>query len=225
MQQKPPGKFITFEGGEGSGKSTQARRLVERLRKSGIDAVLTREPGGTEAGKAIRRILTDAEANYDLDPVCEAMLFCADRRNHLSKLVWSALDAGKWVICDRFADSTMAYQGYGHGQDRELLQKAYALIAGDFQPDLTFLCDIDPEKGLARSRSVLKATDDKVEANEHRFEDMDLSFHKRLREGFLEIADQNKSRFIVLDAEKSPDTVHEKIMEEIEKRFALANAV
>lgn len=220
-----PGKFITFEGGEGSGKSTQARRLAEVLRKSGIDVVLTREPGGTEAGKAIRRILTDAEANYDLDPVCEAMLFCADRRNHLTRLVWPAMEAGKWVISDRFADSTMAYQGYGHGQDGELLQKAYALIAGDFQPDLTVLCDIDPEKGLARSRAVLKATSDKVEASEHRFEDMELSFHKRLREGFLEIARQNKGRFVIVDAESAPDTVHERIMSEIEKRFALANAV
>lgn len=220
-----PGKFITFEGGEGSGKSTQARRLVERLRKSGVDIVLTREPGGTEAGKAIRRILTDAEANYDLDPICEAMLFCADRRNHLTRLVWPAMEAGKWVISDRFADSTMAYQGYGHGQDREMLGKAYQLIAGDFQPDLTFLCDIDPEKGLSRSRAVLQATADAVEAKEHRFEDMELAFHKRLREGFLEIARQSSGRFVVLDAEETPDSLHEKIMNEIEKRFALANAV
>ena len=205
------GLFITFEGGEGSGKTTQIRLLKEAMEQMGKEVLLTREPGGSEGAEKIRPLLVSGNANWDA--LTEVLLFSAARRDHLVNKIWPALKEGKIVLCDRFADSTLAYQGYGRKDDKELQQKLidlYQMIAGDFRPDLTFILDIDPEIGLKRSC-------DRLGNNERRFEDMDIQFHKNLRQAFLKIAQQDNQRCYVIQTNRSVEDIHQDIMEIIKK--------
>ena len=179
------GLFITFEGGEGTGKSTQIKLIEEYLKEKGKDVVTSKEPGGTEVGLEIRKLLVCGDKDK-FDATAEALLYFADRHIHLTKKIWPAMEKGAIVLSDRFADSTMAYQYYGYNKrvSKETLNTLYDIAVGRFKPDLTIILDIDPEKGLARSFAKAKNMDVK----ELRFEGRDLEFHHNLRNGFLEIA-------------------------------------
>lgn len=212
------GRFVTFEGGEGTGKSTQLRLLADYLRTKGINAVATKEPGGTPTGQELRRILVTGDKDK-FDATAEALLYFADRHIHMTQKVWPEMEQGAWVLSDRFADSTVAYQYYGYDKrvSKENLDCLYNIAVGDFKPDLTVILDIDPEIGLARS--FKKA--DGMNVKELRFEGRELAFHQRLRRGFLEIAEQEPQRCIVLDADKSIEALHEEIVKVITERFGL----
>jgi dTMP kinase len=197
------GKFITFEGGEGTGKSTQTQRLADYLRSKDIDVILTREPGGSEGAELIRALLVSG-ATSRWDPVTEVLLLYAARLDHWQKVIEPALQQGMWVICDRFADSTLAYQGYGHGVDRELILDIHNRVLGHVNPDQTFIFDLDPAVGVARALNR--------HTSETRFENMAMDFHNRMRQGFLEIAQANPSRCIVIDAQKDMDTITAEIV-------------
>lgn len=206
------GLFITFEGGEGTGKSTQCRLLAESLTAQGQACLLTREPGGSPGAEQIRSLLVQGDKDR-WDTMTEMLLFMAARRNHLTQTIWPALQAGQVVICDRFLDSTVAYQGYGYGKNQKTIDDIYCvyhLIAGDFEPDLTFILDLEPAAGIRRSLS-------RVGNTEQRFESMDLSFHQNLRTGFLELA-QNNDRYCVIDALQSIDVIHQKIMDIVKQK-------
>jgi len=203
------GKFITFEGGEGTGKSTQARLLADYLTQQGHKVALTREPGGSPGAEIIRELLVSGAIDR-WTPISEALMMYAARADHWQNLIQPELAKGTWVICDRFADSSMAYQGYGRGVDLDFLQQLYKMIIGDRQPDHTFVLDIAPEIGLQRSFQRLHASGKNV--SEGRFEAMDLEFHRRLRNGFLEIARMNTDRCIVIDATKSLQLIHQEII-------------
>ena len=192
-------RFITFEGGEGAGKSTQVAKLMEFLAKQGIEAVQTREPGGSPGAEEIRGLLLKGGAER-WDGMTEVLLHSAARRDHLVKTVWPALAAGKWVICDRFFDSTLAYQGWGHGIDKEDIASAIRLAGGDFKPDMTLILDMDVEKGLERAKARGQGQD--------RYESLGLDFHTRLRQGFLAIAAQDSKRCRVIEADQPPVQVH-----------------
>ena len=209
------GCFITFEGGEGAGKTTQILLLAEYLRSCGKDVVVTKEPGGTEVGRELRKVLCTGDPDK-LDPLAETLLYYADRRMHLQQKVLPALAAGKWVISDRFADSTTAYQCYGYGGriKKEVMDALYRIAVGDFYPDLTIVLDIDPQKGLARSLQRNETAAEK----EIRFEQKELAFHNNLRRGFLEIA-RTAPRYVVLDADKSVEELYLDIVKTTEERL------
>jgi len=219
MPQK--GLFITLEGGDGTGKSTQIRMLAAALAAAGVDAVTTREPGGTPQAERIRDLLLQRDSG-SFDPLTEAMLMFSARREHLVNKIWPEMEKGKWVISDRFADSTRAFQGYGMGLDAALIEKLYALVAGDFQPDLTFIFDIDPEAGLARSMKQKGQTQNAAESTEDRYERMGLAFHNRLRDGFLEIARQYPERCVIIDAAQDIQAVHRQVLRVIEDRYGIS---
>jgi dTMP kinase len=204
------GRFITFEGGEGAGKSTQVRLLTAALAGQGRDVLATREPGGATGAEEIRWLLVSGDPGR-WDGVTEALLHFAARRDHLARTVWPALDAGRWVVSDRFADSTMAYQGYGHGLGREPIERLYAVTVGSFAPDLTLILDVPPESGIARTHARMDGED--------RYERMDLSFHQRLRAGFLEIAALEPQRCVIIDASGSVDEVHAAILKAVAERL------
>jgi len=202
--------FITFEGGEGSGKSTQLRRFLEFLHRQGIDAISTREPGGIEGAEEIRRLLVEG-APGRWDGLTETFLHMAARREHLAKLILPALAEGKWVLSDRFADSTMAYQGYGHGVDTDLIGNLYRMVGGDLQPDLTLILDLDVGEGLARAAQRNDGED--------RYENMDQAFHERLRLGFKTIAEVNPGRCKLIDASGNVVEVGARIIAAAKVRF------
>ena len=209
------GFFITLEGGEGAGKSTQIKMLKSALEDLGREVLLTREPGGSKGGELIRPLLVSGEADWDA--ISETLLFSAARRDHLTHKVWPALREGKVVLCDRFADSTLAYQGYGRGNNPEIqatVKALYKIVAGDFEPDLTLILDIDPKIGLKRSC-------DRAGNTEKRFENMDFSFHENLRQGFLKIAEDNPKRCKIVNADQAPEAVHEEIMSAIKEKLCL----
>jgi len=185
------GRFITLEGGEGAGKSTQITLLKDALEASGRTVLTTREPGGSPGGEDIRNLLVNGATNR-WEPLTEALLNYAARYEHLQKVILPALKHGAWVLCDRFADSTLAYQGYGHGMDREIIRRLHRLVVGETKPDLTLIFDLPVEAGLERAN--VRGED------EDRYERMGLEFHNRLREGFLEIAKKNPARCHVIDA-------------------------
>lgn len=184
-------RFITLEGGEGAGKSTQARRLATALRDAGVVVVETREPGGSPGAEEIRRLLTTGETNR-WSPMAETLLHFSARADHIRRTIRPALKEGHWVCCDRFADSTMAYQGYGHGVDRGFIGMLATTVLGDLRPDLTLVFDIAVEQGLARAA--------RRPGQEDRYEKMDHGFHEALRRGFLEIAANDPRRCVVIDA-------------------------
>lgn len=204
------GRFITFEGGEGVGKSTQIRRLVTRLETGGRDVVATREPGGSPGAEAIRDMVLRGAADR-WSPVTETLLMYAARRDHIERVIRPALARGAWVVCDRFADSTRAYQGAAGGTDPGLIAAMEQYILEEVRPDLTLVFDLDPELGLARAVDRAGA--------EMRFESKGSAFHKRLRTAFLEIAAREPDRCAVIDANGSPDQVEVSVWETIEGRF------
>jgi dTMP kinase len=211
------GVFITLEGGDGTGKSTQIKLLHQALAAAGVDALTTREPGGTDQAERIRQLLLQRDSG-SFDPMTEALLLFAGRREHLVSKIWPALEKGQWVISDRFADSTRAFQGYGMGLDMQVIETLYQTVAGDFQPDLTFIFDIDPEAGINRSMQRLQQT----ATTEDRYERMGLEFHKRLRKGFLEIAKKFPARCVIIDAAQDIKIVHRQILKVIESRFGVS---
>lgn len=204
------GKFITFEGGEGAGKSTQLKRLAEALTLAGIEVVTTREPGGSPGAEAIRALLVTGDTDR-WDAETEALLHTAARRDHLARTVWPALERGAWVVCDRFADSTLAYQGYGHGLSRDFILGLTRLAVGDFAPDLTLVLDLPVEEGLKRAGGRGGAED--------RYERMGAAFHERLRQGFLEIARTDPDRCVVIDAVQDMESVHQTVVRAVKGRL------
>jgi len=204
------GRFITLEGGEGTGKSTLAAGLEEALGKRGIKVERTREPGGTPGAEMIRELLVNGPAER-WTAMSEALLFFAARHDHVERRILPALAAGRWVISDRFFDSTTAYQGAAGGVDAQTLATLRQLVLGDFAPDLTLILDLDPEAGLARAGS--RGT------GEARFESKGLAFHQRLRQGFLDIAKAEPERCVMIDASQPPETVLADALAAIETRL------
>jgi len=206
------GPFITLEGGEGAGKSTQVLRLAAWLRERGHDVVTTREPGGAPGAEAIRALLVDGAIDR-WDPVTEALLHFAARRNHLEQTIKPALKVGTWVVSDRFADSTMAYQGIVQGAGRDLVQSLYALTVGDLVPDLTLVLDLPVEIGLKRAGA---------RGGADRYERMGPAFHERLRAAFLEIVHDNPERCVLIDASHDENEVADLIRKAVGGRFGTA---
>lgn len=202
--------FITFEGGEGAGKSTQVARLADRLRNAGHDVVTTREPGGSPDADAIRQLLVTGETGR-WSVAAEACLNYAARESHLSHTIRPALESGKTVLCDRFADSTRAYQGIAGGLDLDLVEQLDRAIVGSTQPDITLVFDLPAETGLERARQ---------RGGEDRFERKGLAFHRQLREAFHQIAQQHPQRCHVIDASASVDDVSEQIWQTVSDRLA-----
>ena len=201
--------FITFEGGEGSGKTTQISLLKDALVQKGHDVILTREPGGTVEAEKIRDLLVQRDGG-NWTPLAEAMLFFTARHMHVETKIKPALAENKIVVSDRFTDSTMAYQGYGHGFDLNILQQIETLSIGNFKPDMTFILDIPVQDGLARAWKRMEGNNSGD--TEDRFERMKIEFHERLRHGYLAIARNNPNRCHVIDALQSIDDVHAQIM-------------
>lgn len=202
-------RFVTFEGGEGGGKTTQAKRLQERLAKRGIAAILTREPGGSPGAEDIRKILITGEPSR-WDPLTEALLHFAARREHVERTIRPALGNGEWVISDRFFDSTMAYQGYAQGLGAEVVESLRQDVLGTFAPDLTIILDLPVEDGLAREQA---------RGGSDRYGRMGLDFHRRVREAFLDIAAYAPKRCVVLDATKPVDSVAANVWTAVEERL------
>lgn len=193
------GKFITFEGGEGGGKSTQAKLLADFLRQKSYDVLLTREPGGSAGAELIRNLLVTG-ANDRWTSETEVLLMYAARADHWKKQILPALRQGYWVICDRFADSTVAYQGYGRGVDLNFLDNLYNYIIGSYYPDQTYLFDLPPALGLDRAKQRFQQQEGQIAVQESRFESLDFDFHQRVYEGFLTILEKNPKRCIRIDA-------------------------
>jgi dTMP kinase len=205
------GRFITFEGGEGAGKSTQLKRLAERLRGRGLEIVATREPGGSPGAEAIRELVLNGSADR-WSPVTETLLMYAARRDHIERVIAPALARGAWVVCDRFADSTRAYQGAAGGTEPALIAALEAHVLDDARPDLTLVFDLPPEAGLARAHA---------RGGELRFESKGLTFHERLREGFLAIAEAEPDRCALIDATGSIEAVEAKVWAAVGARLGL----
>ncbi|KAF1075130.1 dTMP kinase [Halodesulfovibrio sp. MK-HDV] len=210
--------FISLEGMEGSGKSTVLKKLHVWLESEGYDVVLTREPGGSELGKTLRALLLDAE-NTDITSEAELFLYLADRAQHVAQVIKPALEAGKVVLCDRYADSTVVYQGYGRGLDPNLLHSFNEVATTGLWPDVTLLLDVEPEIGLRRalSRNIEKG----LSRAEGRFEAEAMEFHSRVREGYLTWAALNHKRFAVVDASVTPDGVFEQIVDRMRTAIAI----
>ncbi len=206
------GKFITFEGGEGAGKSTQARVLRTALESCGLDVVLTREPGGSPGAEEIRKLLVTGEPDR-WTPLTETLLFLAARTDHIARLIRPALTRGDWVVCDRFTDSTLVYQGVARGLGVEAVNALQSAIPDMLVPDLTILLDVAPEDGLRRAGA-------RPEDFETRFEKFDAEFHDTLRMAFRELAKARKKRCVMIDAGRSPDLVAADIWSAVQDRLA-----
>lgn len=202
----PRGIFITFEGGEGAGKTTQLRLLQEKLEKSGKTVVATREPGGTPGAEALRKLLVNGDA-YDWDALTETLLQFAARRDHVQKLIEPALVEGSAVLCDRFYDSTYAYQGCGQGMDAKAIDAIRKAVIGELKPDITFLLDLPVEEGLKRTQA------------QQRYERLPPEFHERLRQGFLTMAKAEPKRFVIINAAQDAEKVAEEVWIATQKRL------
>jgi dTMP kinase len=211
------GRFITFEGGEGTGKSTQSGLLAKRLRGFAISVVQTREPGGSLGAEIIRHVLLSGAAK-PLGPDAEAVLFAAARADHIKTKILPALEDGQWVICDRYIDSTRVYQGAAGNVDPRLISGLERLVAGDVLPDLTLILDIDPQIGLARAAAR------RNDASVDRFEEEKLDFHIKLRDAYREIAAANPDRCVLIDAAGTPDVVAAAIWKVVSQRLDPATA-
>lgn len=207
-------RFITLEGGEGAGKSTQIAWLAEALQQAGIPVLRTREPGGSAGGEQIRKLVVSGDVDA-WHPVTESLLFMAARYDHLETLIKPALANGTWVVCDRFYDSTYVYQGISKGVGREWLDQLYAHLFGNLAPQMTLLLDLDPVVGLKRATA-------RGNVAESRFEQMDLSFHQTLRQGFLDLAAKYPTRIHTVDASADMHAVHHAIIASVNARFGLA---
>lgn len=220
--------FITFEGPEGSGKSTQARRLYERLEAGGYPVILTREPGGTPISDLIRRILLDLR-NGEMDPTTETLLFSAARAQHVAERIRPYLSVGGIVVCDRFADSMLAYQGFGSGRDLDELRTLTHIATGGLRPDITFYLDLPAQDGLDRKRKAAQRTSSasplspKAQSSEpaewNRLDARDLAYHERVRNGFLELVKLEPERWQVLDAHQPLDVLSAQIWQAVALRL------
>ena len=199
------GLFITFEGGEGCGKSTQSRLLLKKLEQQSIPVVLTHEPGGTALGNEVQKTLK-RQRGSSISPQAELFLFAASRAQLVTEVIRPALKEGKVVICDRFTHSTLVYQGYGRGLDSTAIEIVNNMATGNLKPNLTILLDISPEQGLARKRSL-----------RDRFEREDLSFHRRVREGYLKMAAAEPDRWLVIDASLPKGKIAEIIWDRVSR--------
>jgi len=216
MAAKGRGKFITIEGLDGCGKSTQLGKLAEVLRAQGIEVVLTREPGGTPAGESIRGLLLDSRTT-GLAPMAELALMFASRAQHLHEVILPALAAGRWILCDRFTDSTEAYQGGGRKVGVEPVRQLHQLLCGDIQPDLTLLMDSEVSASVARARRRNTAVSGPHDEN--RFEQESRAFFERVRNGYLAIAKREPGRVVLLDARFPIDIVHGEIVKAVATRL------
>ena len=206
------GRFITFEGGEGAGKSTQLKRLAARLRGEGREVVATREPGGSPGAESIRELVLNGAADR-WSPVTETLLMYAARRDHIERVIRPALARGQWVVCDRFADSTRAYQGAAGGTDAGLIAAMETFVLEDTRPDLTLIFDLPAKIGLERAVARPGA--------EMRFESKGMAFHERLREAFLGIAKAEPDRCVVIDADGSLEAVEAAVWAAVQERLAV----
>jgi len=209
-----PGYFITFEGPDGSGKSTQIQALAEYLQGLGQTVLLTREPGGTEISEEIRDLLHDLR-HHEMQPRAEILLYSAARAQLVGQVIRPALAAGATVLCDRYADSTLAYQGYGHGLDLEVLRQITSFATHELKPDLTLLFDLDPAVGLKRRQT------DGVEWN--RLDAYDLAFHQRVRAGYHQLAQANPNRWVTLDATLDRERLKEEVRRVVGERLEARN--
>ena len=205
-------QFVTLEGGEGTGKSTQAKRLAAQLGTRGIATVVTREPGGSPGAEQIRELLVHGEPGR-WSALTETLLVFAARIDHIERTIKPSLAAGKWVISDRFTDSTYAYQGVARGTDREIIRRVQSAAIGDFKPNLTLVLDLPVAVGLERAKAR--------PGSENRFEQFNAEFHEKLRQAFLDIAKRNGDRCMLIDAAGSEDQVAELIWQTVAKRFSL----
>ncbi len=206
------GRFITFEGGEGAGKSTQIRLLSERLKGQKLDICMTREPGGSPGAEAIRKLIVEGEPGR-WDAITETLLFAAARRDHVERTIRPALNRGAYVLCDRFADSTIAYQGYGGEVDIDLIRRLSDTATNGLSPDLTLIFDLPVEEGLKRAAGRA--------GGEDRFERKGIDFHQRMRDGFLTIANAEPRRCAVIDATAAPDDVARRVDAVVRDRLGL----
>ena len=200
--------FVTFEGPDGSGKTTQVNMLKEYLGKAGHPVLTTREPGGTSIGETIRRLLLDMGDNR-MDTRTETLLFNAARAQLIEEEIRPALDAGKIVLCDRFADSTLAYQGYGRQQDRSELKRLIEYATGGLHPDLTVYLDLPPERGLRR----------KLARHLNRLDSLELSFHEQVRKGYQKLIDQQPQRWAVINANRTREEVHHDVVQALQRKL------
>jgi len=200
--------FITLEGIEGSGKTTQVRYMLEFLASKGFACVATREPGGTTIGKKIRSILLDPESK-DMEPLVELLLYTADRAQHVKEIILPLLSAGKTVVCDRYYDATVVYQGFARGINIDLIHELHKSILKDLKPDITILLDLPSEIGLSRAWKQIESGD--RAGLETRFEEETLAFHEKVRSGYLELARLEPERFRVVDASKNENQVRAEI--------------
>jgi dTMP kinase len=217
-ERTPRGKFITFEGLDGCGKTTQLERLASVLRGEGIDVLTTREPGGTEIGERIRAVLLDSRTN-GLDPMAEMALMFASRAQQLDQVIEPALAEGIWVLCDRFTDSTEAYQGGGRRLGSDAVLQLHAVLCRGVWPDLTILMDSDVEHSVKRARKRNKAAAEGNEANENRFEQESTAFFTHVQEAFRAIAAREPQRVAMVDARRPADTVHPEIVDIVRARL------
>lgn len=208
------GIFVTFEGIEGCGKTTQAKKLTNYLRKRGFNVLETREAGGTEIGEKIREILHDTR-NTKMDPMTEVFLFEAARRQHIIEIIKPSLDRGEIVICDRFMDATIAYQGYGRSLRKSILKKLNSLATDNIVPHITFLLDMEVNTGLKRAEKRRNTLNFPFIID--RYEAENLRFHESIRQGYLKIAKKEPERFIILDANQDIESIHSIIIEKLEK--------
>jgi dTMP kinase len=205
------GVFVTFEGVEGSGKSTQAARLADSLRTRGLEVVLSHEPGGTELGERVREILLDVSVD-GMEPLTELMLFLASRSEHVARVVRPALRRGAVVVCDRYADASVAYQGGGRRLGVELVERLNETATGGVQPDVTFLIDVAPGEGLARKLRAAGRPD--------RIEREAVRFHERVRRAYLDLAARESERFVVVDGERDADLIASEVLDRVEKAMS-----
>ena len=208
----PRGRFITLEGGEGAGKTVQTARLRDALEARGVGTVLTREPGGSPGAEEVRKLLVSGPVKR-WEPLAEAMLHAAARRDHVLHTIEPALERGLWVISDRFVDSMIVYQGYGQGADLEVLERLSDLSLGGFAPDLTVVLDIPVAEGLRRAGA---------RAGSNRYERMGTDFHEKVRAGFLARAEADDTRYAVVDATADPDSVGRAILEIVAARLPVS---
>lgn len=206
------GRFITFEGIEGSGKTTQIQLLSNHLEERGIDHLLTREPGGTPIGNQVRKLVLNP-AHSAMTPTCELLLYAAARAQHIEQVIRPALDEGRLVLCDRFRDATFAYQGHGRGLGLDLIRSLHALEVLSLKPDLTLIFDLDARAALERARG----RDSTTPRDETRFEQEDLPFHDRVRQGYLALAREEPARCVVLDARGSVPLVQQRVVACVER--------
>jgi len=212
------GWFITFEGIDGSGKTTQLEMLAQRLREQGIAVTMAREPGGTPVGEAIRRILLDS-ATVRLSPVAEVLLYFASRAQNVVEVIQPALEAGQVALCDRYVDASAAYQGAGRGLGQAVVSELERIACRGLKPDLTFVLDIAPATSVARALERNQGAARLGREDESRFEREGLEFFTRVRRAYLEIAEREPERVVVVDGERTPDAIHAEIWEKVVERL------